>query len=233
MNTLKHILPIIIVLFSIGCSGSKDGEDTPTTPVPSPLAATLIFPINNETCNEGIIISETESTVTFKWNNAEFTDSYLVNIINLETNTSQSISSETNEKSITILRGTPFKWNVVSKAKGTNSTAQSSDWKFYNAGIPEQSHAPFPAEAVFPKPGSSINAGTITIKWNANDVDNDISTYDIYLDTNNPPSTLVAAQTSNSIDRDVASGQIYYWQVRTKDRAGNSSQSQVFEFKVN
>lgn len=234
MNSLKYILPITFTILLMGCSGSKDGDGTgPPTPVPSPLAATLIFPNNNETCNEGITVSETESTVTFKWSSAEFTDTYLVNLINLDTNTSQSITAETNEKSITILRGTPYKWNVISKAKGTDATAQSDDWKFYNAGIQVESHAPFPAEAVAPKMGSSVNSGQINIKWNANDVDNDISSYEVYLDSFNPPTTLLTTQTSNSVNLDVASGQVYYWQVITKDSVGNTSISQIFEFKVN
>lgn len=234
MISIKHILPFAIVLFATGCSGNKDGDGpTPAPPVPAPLAATLIFPDNNAICNEGTVISETESTVTFKWSMAENTDSYSVNLTNLDANTSESIPSATNEKSINILRGVPYKWQVVSKSKGTNTTALSSEWKFYNAGLPEESHAPFPSEAISPKMGTSVNAGSIAFKWNTTDVDNDITTYELYLDNINPPTILAATQSTNTVNLEVSGGKIYYWQVIATDRKGNSSQSQVFEFKVN
>ncbi len=106
-------------------------------------------------------------------------------------------------------------------------------WKFYNAGLPEESFPPFPAEALSPQSGSSVDEGDITLEWQASDIDNDIASYTIFLDTVNPPLTEVGDTSNNSLDVSVTSGLIYYWKVITTDVIGNTSDSQVFQFRVN
>jgi hypothetical protein len=193
----------------------------------------LLFPENNTECIEGTILSDTESKVAFTWKASENTDAYTVNLKNLDSSTSQSLNASTNELEITLTRGTPYSWSVTSKANGISETAESPIWKFYNAGRAIENYAPFPAEAVSPKMGSSIDAGTIIISWQGNDVDNDIVSYDIYIDENNPPTTLANSPTSDSINYEVLSSKVYYWKVITKDASGNTSSSEVFQFKVN
>ncbi|PIF01149.1 MAG: hypothetical protein CR994_03165 [Maribacter sp.] len=230
MNILKYPLSAILIGILISCGGG--GDDSPVTVTP-PNAATLVFPENNTECLEGTIISNTESNVTFLWNASENTDSYTVNLRNLDTNTSLSLNAGTNELETTLLRGTPYSWSVTSKANGTNETAESNLWKFYNAGPAIENYAPFPAEVVQPTMGSSIDAGGITLSWKGSDVDNDIDSYDLYIDENNPPSTLLENTTANSLDFEAVSGKVYYWKVVTNDSAGNTSNSEIFQFKVN
>jgi len=74
----------------LSCGGGSDDTTSEPEPVMPPLATTLIFPENNTECNEGEIISDTESRVTFRWNASEFTDSYIVHLTNLNTNVSRS-----------------------------------------------------------------------------------------------------------------------------------------------
>jgi hypothetical protein len=122
---------------------------------------------------------------------------------------------------------------VKSKANIGNETADSEMWRFYNAGLPEESHPPFPAQAVNPKMGASIDSGDLTLQWEATDVDNDIASYTVLLDTNNSPVAEVGNPSTNSLNVTVTSGIVYYWKVITTDGLGNESYSQTFEFRVN
>jgi hypothetical protein len=236
MNPFYKFLSLgfaLSLLFS--CSGGDSSEEGPDQqPVPDPAAATLVFPENNTECNEGEILSSDQSRVIFRWNASQNTDSYEVRLENLNTNTESRTISTNNEAAIIIQRGTPYEWSVTSRANGTNQTAISPVWRFYNAGEAVSNYAPFPATAVFPQRGSTLaNAGTITLSWETSDIDNDLVSYDIYFEVSNTnPQNLVGTTTENTLEINISNSSIYYWQVVSKDAAGNSSVSEVFQFAV-
>ena len=232
---LKYgILPLAIFFLS-ACGGGDSNNPDPNPdpdPVAAPLAATLVFPDNNTECNEGVVLNETQSTVTFDWNASQNTDSYEVNLRNLNANTSSKTNSNTNFADITLERGVPYEWFVVSKANGTNATASSSIWKFYNQGPGIENYAPFPAEAVNPARGEAIdNTSTVQLEWTGSDVDNDITEYDVLFGMDTDPTTLLSITSDSFIDATIAKG-VYYWRVISKDSQGNSSESEIFEFSV-
>jgi len=232
MKRFKKIFPIIIAV-GIILSCSNEEEETAMVELIPPSAATLIFPENNTECNEGIVISDTETDVLFQWEEADNASSYVLQITNLNTGTSRNISTISTEFFIRILRGTPYSWSVVSKSGTNNLTAESLVWRFYNAGLPEESFPPFPAEAVSPQSGSSVDEGDISLEWQASDIDNDIASYTVFADTVNPPVTEIGITSNNNINVNVSSGLVYYWKVITTDIIGNTSDSQVFQFRVN
>ncbi len=228
---------IVICAFSllmvIACGGGGGGDDTPPSP---PVAASLIFPENNSECNEGVVISETQSDVTFRWNASSNTTGYTLKIKNLVTQQTDSYESPTPQYTATISRGTPYSWYVISKNRGTTQTAQSPEWKFYNAGEGVESHPPFPADAVFPAMGASINAssGEVSLQWKASDIDADILNYDVYIEQGvNPPAVKKATVNEAYYAVPVTTNSVYYWRIITRDKEGNTSQSAVFQFKVN
>lgn len=231
MRFLLNILFAFVIGLAISCSGDES-EDI-IEPKVDPTAVTLNFPINNEECHEGTIISETLSEVVFKWTGASVNDSYALSLKNLESGAIKNYNTVADEIAISILRGVPYSWSVTSKVSGNSKTAESSVWKFYNAGLPNESHPPFPAEALSPKMGSAVDSGTITLQWEGSDVDGDIASYKVLLDEANPPTTEVGNPSSNSIDVTVGSEKIYYWKVMTYDAVGNTSDSEIFQFKVN
>jgi hypothetical protein len=236
MKLFHKILSLgIISILVLSCSGGdSSGDDPDPQPVPNPSAATLVFPVNNTECNEGEILSPEQSRVTFQWNASQNTDSYEVRLRNLTTNTSSNTISNTNEAAIVIQRATPYEWSVTSRASGTSQTASSPVWRFYNAGEGVSNYAPFPASAVFPERGSTLaNAGTITLQWETSDIDGDLASFDVYLEVNNTsPQTLVGSTTENFLEVTVSASAVYYWQIISKDEAGNSSVSEVFQFAV-
>jgi hypothetical protein len=220
------------------CSGGGDGDTTAEPrsepePVQVPSAASLIFPTNNSECNEGEIISNSQSRVLFQWNASRNTDNYQVNLTNLNTNSTSRIPSREPEAEITLLRGVPYEWFVVSLANGTNETASSPVWRFYNAGPGISNYAPFPAVALAPSRGATIPAAeSVTLEWAASDIDDDISSYDLYFGTEDPPALLQEGLVETSFEAVITSGQTYYWEVETIDEAGNRTRSERFNFRV-
>ncbi|HMC01124.1 MAG TPA: hypothetical protein VKN14_08830 [Flavobacteriaceae bacterium] len=236
MKTLNKILMFAIAFTIINCSsGGSGGDDSPDPmPITPPSAATLEFPLNNSECTEGTNATTTESTITFDWSDSNNTDSYQLVLKNLETQSTSNHSSNVSEVDITLLKGTPYSWYVISRNSGTQ-TAQSSTWKFYNAGEAVTSYAPFPAELVAPNMGSALdsNISNVLLEWNGSDVDDDIAEYEVLFGTDNPPTTSQGVVSASNIDVNVTSGNTYYWIVITKDSQGNSSTSEIFQFKIN
>ncbi len=232
MNRFKKIIPVGLFLLVVATACSDDDEMAISTVEP-PTAAALIFPENNTVCNEGIIVSDTETDVLFQWEEATNASSYVLQIINLDDGSARNISTLSNEFLIRILRATPYSWSVKSIVSGSNETAVSPVWRFYNAGLPLESHPPFPAEAISPQGGSTVNQGTIALQWEAFDIDDDISSYSVFLDTVNPPVAEAGNTSNTTLDVAVDSGLVYYWKIITTDQLGNASHSQVFQFVVN
>lgn len=235
-NTLMA-LAISTILVSCGGGSDSDPGGTPpppTTPVAAPDATNLVFPENNTECNEGVVVSDTQSRVTFRWEASMNTDSYEVNLRNLNTNNSSQATFNTNEGDITIDRGTPYEWFVVSRAAGTTETATSATERFYNQGPGVENYAPFPAEVVAPQRGANLDStDSVTLEWNASDVDNDINGFTILFGTEEVPTMTLGTTTDMTLDAAVSSGTTYYWRVISEDSAGNTSQSEIFQFRVN
>lgn len=220
------------------CSGGgDDGGSTVTPPPPTPdppTAAILTFPDDNEECTTGTEVNATQSSVTFTWQASQNTDLYDLVLKNLDTNSILTFSSSTNQIAIIINKGTPYSWYVVSKSNSVTQTATSATWKFYNAGDPVQSYAPFPADLVAPDMGANLTGvSMVTLEWSGSDIDDDIVSYDIYFDTTSPPTTqLGGTLTVTTIDAPVSAGNAYYWRVIITDSEGNNSESEIFEFRV-
>ncbi|CAM3294304.1 hypothetical protein [Zobellia roscoffensis] len=220
------------ILFSCSSSdGDNGGNETPQDILP-PKASVLVFPDKGEECNQGDIISATQSRVTFEWETSENTDSYTLVLKNLKTNETTENEAPNNSLALSILRNTPYSWSIISKSSGTASTATSETWMFYNSGEGTENYAPFPAEAINPTMGATVASPT-TLHWLGSDVDNDIVSYELYLGTNNPPTKLLETTADTSLENTALSGNtVYFWRVKTIDAKGSSSQSPVFEFKT-
>lgn len=245
MKKLYTISLLFLSLLVVGaCSSSGGDDDSPPPPptgggdddpvvIPDPSAATLVFPEDDTECNEGEPVNDTESTVTFRWNESQNTDSYSVTVTNLNTNESFNTVANTNEAPITILRGTPYEWFVTSRANGTNETAQSAAFRFYNEGPGVENYAPFPAEAINPVRAATLASSTtsVTLEWSATDVDGDIENYEVFFGVQGS-STSQGVTSDTSLEVTVASGNIYEWSIVVMDAQDNASTSETFLFRV-
>lgn len=225
---MKNRIFLLLVIVLASCA-KKD-------PATSPEKAALVFPAQNAACTSGTVLSNTQSTIVFSWNSTANTDSYELDIKNLLTGTTSTQTSTTNQLSVTLLRNTPYSWFVISKSNSSATTTQSDTWKFYNAGQGVVSYAPFPATITAPTFGQNINAstGVVNLNWSGSDVDGDIAGYDVYFDTKATPALFKSGVTDMYLNNVIViSNTTYYWKVVTKDLQGNTSDSGVFQFKVN
>jgi len=219
---------MIMLLAMVTISCKKDDG-----PPPNPAAASLVFPEENSECNEGTILSDTQSTVTFRWNASTATNNYVVSVTDLNANRTSNHNTMVNEVDITINRGTPYSWSVTSNGAENTTAATSETWQFYNAGPGLVSHPPFPASVTNPEMGSTVFSGAITLRWAASDVDNDIVSYDVLFDTVSPPVASVGNVTIAERLVTTNADTIYYWQVTSNDSQGNKTKSPIFQFRTN
>ncbi|MGB5271830.1 MAG: hypothetical protein WBN52_15125 [Eudoraea sp.] len=221
---------VIVVFISLLFTACKKDSPKP------PSAAVLAFPLQNSLCTTGVSITPTTSRVEFKWQTADNTNTYELRVTNVLTDITQTVSTQSTSAELTIEKGTPFSWLVITRNTEVQETASSTTWQFFNAGS-QITHAPFPAQVIAPLSGASmvrdIN-GEIVLEWSGADVDNDIVGYEIFLDTVSPPQVLVAspAASVSSIKINTTANTVYYWKVITKDAEENSSDSGIYSFRA-
>ena len=190
----------------------------------------LLFPENEMECTEGIIISNTESELTFEWNDANFNSPYILHLTNISNGQTKMIESETTELAIILDRGISYSWYVT----GTSNTS-SEIWNFYNAGPGLESAIPLPAEAISPVSGASISqtSTSVNLIWKSEDSDEDIVGHDLYFGESTDPEIYSTDITETRINEiPVKAGKTYYWKIVTKDSIGNESTSAIFSFSV-
>jgi len=204
-------------------------------PALPPTKAVLLFPVKDEACIYGKFISSTQNSMNFMWEKAGYTESYDLIIKNLITKEIKTISVSDNSIDVILNNSTPYAWSVVSKSSKSDVKSESETWKFYNSGPGASNYIPYPAEAITPKMGETITAvnNLISLDWEALDLDNDITSYNLYFDTNpNPGLYRENYSTSSAADITVKSNTTYYWKIVTIDLMGNSSESVVYKFVV-
>ncbi len=222
---------VILLLFGVLLIGCKKKS----SPKP-PEIATLIFPNKDSECTTGRSLSQTTSEVEFMWMASDHTESYELRVTNLNTNTTQTLSTPSISAKLPIAKGEPFSWFVRSLNSKVTETAFSETWRFYNAGF-QTTYAPFPAEVIAPKNGTSVFKdinNEVTLEWRGSDIENDLVGYELYFSTTSPPETLIASPivSQNTEKVSVISNTSYYWKVITKDSEGNISDSGIFTFKA-
>jgi hypothetical protein len=220
-----------LILMGYGCKKHNAKPDI------NPAKAVLTAPAQNEVCTTGTIISPTESAVLFTWDASANTNNYTLVLTNLLTTAKTTQSTAQTQITLTLARNTPFSWYIISTSSATTATAQSDTWKFYNSGPGVVTYAPFPAQIISPTFGQLIPAtnGTINLEWQGSSVSpGTIANYDVYFGTTNTPALTYASITNSYVNSvAVVSGTTYYWRVITRDSAGNTSDSGLYEFTVN
>lgn len=234
---MKNIVYIFVFIFSlVGCGKSNDPEEE--LPL-NPTAPTLIYPSNNEPCLDAVSLNDSQSQIAFNWNQGQNADNYTLVITNLSTNDTQEIPVSFPPYTATLIKAEPFAWKVVANGAIGTTPAESDRWKFYLSGDAQTSYAPFPAELLSPQASSTVSAnndGEITLNWIATDVDSDIATYTLFMDTNDASTevTQLSYKSGNmQYNIEVESNQTYLWRVVTLDQTGNTSDSGTYGFRVN
>lgn len=225
---MKRIFILGIGVLIMSCSKSS--------PKP-PESAVLSFPLENSECTTGISLNATTSQVEFRWLEANHADTYELRVTNIFTGISvTNAPTEALSARLPLLKGVPYQWRVTTRNAETQESAVSANRFFYNAGT-QTTYAPFPAEILEPLSGASVVRdlnNQVTLSWSGADVDSDIQSFEVYLDTVTDPQLLVASPSVfiTSVQADVAIDTVYYWRVVTIDREGNTSDSGTYSFRV-
>lgn len=231
---MRKIIVLFITILTAGCGGSKHTDPKPEDLVP--VAAVLSLPAQNELCTSGSVMSATQSAVKFTWNAAHNAESYELVITDLVSQVATNTSTPATSATVTLKRGTPYSWIVISKTSKVTTTVKGNTWKFYNAGTGAVTYAPFPAEAVSPSQGELLSTGTVSIdlSWLGAAIDlSTIASYDVYFGTTPTPPVLKTGITDSFLKgQNVFPGQTYYWRVISRDKTGATSLSQLFQFTV-
>lgn len=225
---MRKLTYIVALVFLVSCS-----KETVVNP---PSSAILALPLKDETCNTGVVVSASRSTVTFTWKQSDATIGYELVIKNLITNEVITYKTPTLSLSVELNRNTPYSW-YVNSLNSIAQVAKSEVWKFYNSGEAITNYSPYPAEIIAPKMDEiiAVGNGNVNLTWSGLDVDKDIVSYDIYFGTVATP-PLFKTNTvieGSSIQVSVTSKTTYYWKVITKDKQGNRSESGIFKFNIN
>jgi hypothetical protein len=196
----------------------------------------LVFPERNSECTTGQSLGATTSRVTFRWQEAKNVNTYELRVTNINTGSTQTISTAATSANLPIEKGVPFSWQVRSRNNQVEQSISSLVWNFYNSGF-NTSFAPFPADIISPRMSQRVFKdinNEITLSWSASDLDDDISNFEVYLSTESPPEDLVATLAPDALEQkvSVAPNTVYYWSVITKDTEGNATSSGIYTFKV-
>lgn len=234
MNFKHHFSTLLLLVFIAACTSTPAEDPIPEEIIEDPVAATLVFPEDNTECNEGTILSDTQSKVVFRWNTSEHTDSYEVVLTKTETAEVTNFDASINSKEITLERGTNYEWQVISKSEKSQVTATSETFQFFNAAPGVVNHVPFSAEAIAPENGAEVTttSGKVTLQWEASDIDDDVKEYEVFFGTSKDQLENMGVQTVANLEVTVSSNTTYYWSVTTRDEVNNTSESEVFSFSV-
>ncbi len=222
---MKRYLYILLLIFA-ACKKEV---------IPDPEAALLLGPENNNNCNTAIRLSDQQSQVNFSWQEALHTDKYELVVRDILTNVDKKKETLRLSSSVILERGKQFSWWVNSISEQSQNITKSQVWTFYLEGLPTSSHFPFPAKLLIPEHNSqvSLENGTLTLRWEVVDLDNDVESYDVYFGTDPDDLNLAAENlTTNSISVTLNPDQYYYWKVSTRDKEGNVSHSIVGVFRT-
>ena len=210
---------LLILLFLFSCKKEV---------IPDPESVVLSSPKNADACTSAININQEESQVSFSWNTSLHTDSYEININNLDNGEIFKKETISNSESIILKRGFPYSWWVFSKSENSPIISKSQIWVFYLEGNSNSSYIPFPARLISPGPNDQVNLdnGRFTFQWEGRDLDNDIISFDFYLGEDIDDLKLINSGLTNStFETELEAGKNYYWKIITKDSKENTSSS--------
>ena len=228
---LKKLTYILSVALLVSCGNSEEF-------ILEPQAFELTFPENNSLCLDGIVQNELQSRVRFGWTPSLYSTGYELTIVNLNTNESNTYSSDDPSEDVVLNHYEPYTWKVTALGENGAMSLESETWKFYLAGEGETTYAPFPAELTSPRSGSMVILvdGETSLSWTVSDVDNDLETINIYVDTDSSATTLLKSVAYEQAEQETTAslepGTLYYWRVEAVDREGNQSDSGIYTFRT-
>ena len=232
----KLLVLIVIALIVSACSNDCPDGLCATEACPfCPDAAVLIYPQNNQACEPGEVLSETEATLILQWQQAKDADRYSLSITDQVSGETQRFDNLTvTSHTVTLTRARAYTWQVISYNQRATITQTSTPFQFYLQGEGVVNYAPFAPTLLTPESGKSIPSGATTFTWEASDLDGDALTYTLYVDTVDGKQTPPASQqnlSATSATVTLESAKVYYYRVEASD-GQNTASSIIRSFRT-
>ncbi len=232
----KFSLILLVGIMATACGGGGDAPGENPDPDPgsennAPTTPVLGAPANNLLC--------IDNTLEFTWDASSDADGdaikYTIEVsLNVDfTQVTHSINNITDTKrTIDLEKDKAYYWRVRANDSKNAASEFSSVFQFYTEGFGEENHLPFAPSLFKPNLGGTVQGNSVSLMWGATDVDGDSLTFDIYLDTNMSPTTLIV---NNHPGKDyavssLAAGTTYYWKIVAKDGRGGETVGQIWSF---
>lgn len=220
---IKKCISFFVLILIFSCKES----------IPDPEQVVLVNPENNNTC----LFSNSNSNfaeVEFSWTESKHTDNYDLIIENQITNENISKTTILTTSQVTLERGAPYSWYVVSKSDSSENIALSETRNFYLEGPSQLAHIPFPAKLIYPLNESILNSvNIVTFQWEGYDLDGDIKNYDLIIENaSNGAEIKYEKILIEALDIELQNGNIYLWKIITTDNENNISTSVTSKFEL-
>jgi fibronectin type 3 domain-containing protein len=229
-KTYLYLLFLGLILVSCGGDGGDEGESIDFGDNTAPTVPNQVFPLNNTLC--------TDNNVLFEWNASTDSEGNAITYrIEISDNNSfltllKNETSFAESKLIFLEKGKAYYWRIKAVDNRNAESSYSPIMEFITEGEGTINHVPFAAALLSPVLNSEVSGTTVNISWSASDVDGDPLSFDVYLDTNENPTTKVSEnQTETTYNAaNLASATKYYFKVVVKDDKGAISIGQVWSF---
>lgn len=221
---------IIIVVFVSFCLLNFQCSSTPENQAPS--AVQLIYPTTNLLCIDNTIVFDWSDAIDPESDEIEYnimiaTDRAITNIIENRTISESQLS-------ITLNKNQSYYWKVDALDVNNNLGTASETFAFLTKGEGVINYAPFTSELLTPTNNGQVNAGSVSLTWDAADTNTgDTLTYEVYFGENSTLNLQDDTLTNKSYSVSVESGKSYSWKVNVVDQNGAKSIGQIWSFTVN
>ena len=223
-------LSLLLTTFSCGGGGSDDNNPEPEETNTAPTTPSLVYPLDNTVC--------IDNTIVFQWNKSTDAEGNRITYkLEIAENSAfspilQTQTSFSESKLISLTKGKAYYWRIKAVDSQAAESPYSSVSQFLTEGDGTSNHVPFAPSLIAPTLNSEIEGTSTTLSWSASDADGDDLTFDVYLDNNTEPTTLVSEnQTAATFEAtNLSASSTYYFKIVVKDANGGSSVGQIWSF---
>ena len=232
---LKYLIGLLfLILFA--CSTGDDStnliseEEEQEVENQAPTATSLIFPTNELICS-GI-------NLEFQWEAASDPEGDdIIYEVSIATDANFNSIVHSNKTVLTsrthnLENATTYYWRVRTLDSEENVSDYSPTWDFYTEREAEFNTLPTLPTVLLPELGSTVNATSVNLSWEASDADGDELSYDVYMGKTNPPALHIENTTATNLEITVDTGSTYYWKVIVKDTKGGIAYGELWNFKT-
>ena len=229
IKSITGILYFAILALMVACGGGGGGEQPAPEPEPNgdlPVKSIGTLPVNGEPCSdyEEVTSDASKVSITFKWNAAQYTQSYMLTILEGTTEVSNG-SYTVLEAKVQLDRGKTYTWYLTSV--NDDGQTKGDTYSFTTPGTPIGNYAPYAAQITI---GFDTGTMEMSVNWIGGDEDADVLTYDVKVWEND---IILMEEVDYTLDSlpliSFISGESYTVEVVSKDSSGNYSVSTVSE----